>query len=58
LVDLLVAAIIAATVLAISPGLGVVAWFGLPLLLLGIIWLVVERRRSGRASRARRALQQ
>jgi Flp pilus assembly protein TadB len=53
--DLAAAAVIAGVVLAIGPGLGVIAWFGVPLLLLGLFWIAVERglerRRRRRASR-------
>lgn len=47
--DLALATIIAVFVLVVlDPGLGVVAWFGLPLLLAGIIWLLVDRARERR----------
>lgn len=49
-IDLLAAAGLAAIVLIVLPGLGVVAWFALPLLVLVLAWvgaerLVVRRRR-------------
>jgi hypothetical protein len=54
LVDVVVAALIAALAFSFAAGLGVVAFFALPLLLLGLLWVVVERlvlrlrrRRSG-----------
>lgn len=57
LADVLAAALIAAILLAALPGLGVVAWFALPLLVLGLAWLGIgslsarrretKRRRSG-----------
>jgi predicted PurR-regulated permease PerM len=41
--DVVVAALIAALVLSLTAGLGVVAFFALPLLLLGLLWIAVER---------------
>jgi hypothetical protein len=53
--DLAAAAVIAGAVLAIGPGLGVIAWFGVPVLLLGLVWIAAERglvrRRRRRSSR-------
>jgi hypothetical protein len=43
LVDSILAAIIALLALALTAGLGVVAFFGLPVLLLGLVWIGVER---------------
>jgi hypothetical protein len=43
LFDLVAAAIIAALALSLAAGLGVVAFFALPLLLLGLLWIAVER---------------
>jgi len=43
LVDVAAAALIAALVLSLTAGLGVVAFFALPLLLLGLLWIAVER---------------
>jgi len=44
LFDLLFAAVLAGVVLRTTAGLGVVGFFGLPVLLIGIISLLVERR--------------
>jgi len=43
LVDVIAAALIAALALSLTAGLGVVAFFALPLLLLGLLWIVAER---------------
>ena len=43
LVDSIAAAVLAALVLSLAAGLGVVAFFALPLLLLGLLWIGVER---------------
>jgi len=43
LVDVVAAALIAALALSLTAGLGVVAFFALPLLLLGLLWIAVER---------------
>ncbi|MFN8215082.1 MAG: hypothetical protein U0R71_00660 [Solirubrobacterales bacterium] len=50
LVDVIAAAIVAVVVLQLAAGLGVVAFVGVPLLLLGLIWIGIERlvRRIGR----------
>lgn len=49
--DLLAGAILALFVLVIvDPGLGVVAWFGIPLLLAGVVWLIAERTLQRRRS--------
>jgi len=43
LIDVIVAALLAAIVLSSAAGLGVVAFFALPGLLLGLLWIAVER---------------
>jgi predicted PurR-regulated permease PerM len=43
LVDVVAAVLIAALVLSLTAGLGVVAFFALPLFLLGLLWIAVER---------------
>lgn len=43
LIDVILAAIVAALALGFAAGLGVVAFFALPLLLLGLLWIVAER---------------
>jgi hypothetical protein len=43
LIDLLLAVILAALALTLTAGLGVIAFFGLPVLLLGLVWIAVER---------------
>lgn len=42
LVDVLVAAALAAALLGLAAGLGVVAFIALPLLLVGLLWLGLE----------------
>jgi hypothetical protein len=59
LADSIAAIALAALVLSLAAGLGVVGFFGLPLLLAGLLWIGAERllaRRRGRrsASTARR----
>jgi hypothetical protein len=59
LVDSIVALALAAIVLSIAAGLGVVGFFGLPLLVAGLLWIGVERllgrrRRRRSTSTARR----
>jgi hypothetical protein len=54
LIDLIAAAILALLALGLTAGLGVVAFFGLPVLLLGLLWIGVERL-VGRIRRRRRA---
>jgi hypothetical protein len=54
LIDLLLAVILAALALTLTAGLGVIAFFGLPVLLLGLVWIAVERLVS-RIRRRRRA---
>jgi uncharacterized membrane protein len=57
LFDLVVAVAIALVVLQVTAGLGVVAFFGLPLLLVLLLWLGIEAgvRRLRRRRRGRRA---
>jgi hypothetical protein len=43
LLDAIAAALLAALVLSLAAGLGVVAFFALPILLLGLIWIGAER---------------
>jgi predicted PurR-regulated permease PerM len=43
LVDVLAAGALATLVLALSAGLGVVAFFALPVLLAGLLWIGAER---------------
>jgi predicted PurR-regulated permease PerM len=43
IVDVVAAALIAVLALSLTAGLGVVAFFALPLLLLGLLWIAVER---------------
>ncbi len=43
LVDAIAAALLAALALSLAAGLGVVAFFALPILLLGLLWIGVER---------------
>jgi len=57
LVDVILAAIIAALAISFAAGLGVVAFFALPVLLLGLLWIGSERLlgrlRHRRASQGR-----
>ena len=43
LLDAIAAAVLAALALSLAAGLGVVAFFALPLLLLGLLWVAGER---------------
>jgi hypothetical protein len=43
LVDVVAAVLIAALAFSFAAGLGVVAFFALPLFLLGLLWIAVER---------------
>jgi len=43
LVDAIAAALLAALALSLAAGLGVVAFFALPLFLLGLLWIGIER---------------
>ncbi len=52
LIDCLAAALLAVAALSLTAGLGVVAFFALPLFLLGLLWLAVEA--AVRALRRRR----
>jgi hypothetical protein len=55
LIDAIVAALLATLALSLAAGLGVVAFFALPILLLGLAWIGVERlaRRLAPAGRSR-----
>lgn len=59
LLDFALAALLALVVLELAAGLGVVAFFALPLLLLGLVWVLAEaavrRLRRGRRRPRRRA---
>ena len=55
LVDLIAAIALAAVVLHIASGLGVVGFFGLPLLLASLLWIGLERLASRRRPRRRAA---
>jgi predicted PurR-regulated permease PerM len=54
LVDVFAAAVIAALALSFAAGLGVVAFFALPLLLIGMLWIAAERLVSRLRRRRRR----
>lgn len=43
LIDVVLAALLATIALSFAAGLGVVAFFALPVLLLGLLWIAVER---------------
>jgi len=51
LVDALAAIALAALTLSLAAGLGVVSFFGLPVLLLGLAWIGLERLWRRRKSR-------
>ncbi|HEX8958293.1 MAG TPA: hypothetical protein VF770_00570 [Solirubrobacterales bacterium] len=51
LVDTIAALVLAVIVLSAAAGLGVVGFFGLPLLLLGLLWIGTERLVSRRRAR-------
>ena len=51
LFDALAAIALAALVLSLTAGLGVVGFFGLPVLLLGLAWVGIERLPRGARSR-------
>ena len=53
LVDVLAAVALAALVLSLAAGLGVVGFFGLPLLALGLAWIGGERLLARARSRRR-----
>jgi uncharacterized membrane protein len=54
LVDSIVALALAAVVLSQAAGLGVVGFFGLPLLAAGLLWIAVERLLARRRRQRRR----
>ena len=56
-VDLVIAAVISAAALSVAAGLGVIAFFAIPILLIGLLWIGIERlvSRIGRRRRARAA---
>lgn len=43
LIDAIAAALLATLALSLAAGLGVVAFFALPLFLLGLLWIGIER---------------
>ncbi|HET9154749.1 MAG TPA: hypothetical protein VFN85_11610 [Solirubrobacterales bacterium] len=43
LADVIAAALLAAVALSFAAGLGVVAFFALPVFLLGLLWIALER---------------
>lgn len=43
LIDAIAAALLATLVLSLAAGLGVVAFFSLPIFLLGLLWIGIER---------------
>ena len=43
LIDSIAAALLALLALSLAAGLGVVAFFALPILLLGLLWIGIER---------------
>jgi hypothetical protein len=56
LVDAIAAVLLATLVLSLAAGLGVVAFFALPIFLLGLLWIGIERlvrRLRSRAFRPR-----
>jgi hypothetical protein len=55
LVDAVLAALLAALLLQLSAGLGVVAFVCLPLLVLGLLWIACERLLARVRLRRRRA---
>jgi Flp pilus assembly protein TadB len=57
-IDLSLALLIAVIFVSVAGGLGVVAWFGLPVLLIGLLTLAVERLVRRRQSRRQRKLPQ
>ena len=54
LVDALAAIALAALLLSLTAGLGVVGFFGLPVLLFGLAWVGIERLQRGASSRGPR----
>ncbi len=60
LIDTVAAVVLAAIVLSVAAGLGVVGFLGLPLLLLGLLWIGTERlvvRNRSRRPAGRRGAQ-
>jgi hypothetical protein len=55
LVDVIAATVLAALALSFAAGLGVVAFFALPVLLVGLLWIGAERLLRGLAGRSREA---
>jgi hypothetical protein len=58
LFDAIAAIVLASIVLNLAAGLGVIGFFGLPLLVFGLLWIGVERlvrRRRGRPRLRRRS---
>lgn len=55
LIDAIVAALLATLVLSLAAGLGVVAFFALPIFLLGLLWIGVERTVTAIRRRRRQA---
>jgi hypothetical protein len=55
LADLVAAIVLAAIVLHLAAGLGVIAFFGVPVLLVGLLWIGVERLLARGRPRRRRA---
>jgi hypothetical protein len=53
LIDVILAAIFALLALELTAGLGVIAFFGLPLLLVGLLWIGLERLVSALRRRRR-----
>jgi hypothetical protein len=47
LVDTLAAIVLAVVAFSLAAGLGVIGFFGLPLLLAGLAWIGIERLRTG-----------
>jgi hypothetical protein len=54
LLDLLAAIVIALLVLKLAAGLGVIGFFALPLLVLGLLWIGGERLLGGARSKSTR----
>jgi hypothetical protein len=55
LIDAIAAALLATLVLSLAAGLGVVAFFALPIFLLALLWIVVERTVTAIKRRRRQA---
>ncbi len=56
LVDAIAALALAGVVLSLAAGLGVVGFFGLPLLVAGLVWIGAERLLSRRRARRSNSL--